>query len=108
MLTATIASGASLSSEVRVPGGKAVVAILMPATWTTANLTFSVSFDGATYQNLYDDLGSEVTVVAATGDRVIRLMPSEWWAAPFFKLRSGTSGTPVNQAGARTITLYWQ
>ena len=105
MLTATIASGASLSDEVRVPGGKAVVVIQMPASWTTANLTFQVSLDGANYYNLYDDLGGEVTVNAAAS-RIIRLVPADWWAAPFLKIRSGTSGTPVNQAGDRSITLY--
>jgi hypothetical protein len=32
----------------------------------------------------------------------------DWIGVRYMKVRSGTSGTPVNQGGARTITLVVQ
>lgn len=99
----TIANGASLSDAIR-PNGAAMVGIEMPATWTTANLTFQVSVDGTTYNNLYDSTGTEVTVTAAAS-RYIQLNPASFEGFLYVKVRSGTSGTPVNQGGARTIKV---
>jgi hypothetical protein len=107
MTTATIASGGSLSDVVRCPGGKAWAAIQMPASWTAANLTFQVSLNGTTFYDLYDDLGIEVTVTAGA-TRTIRLVAGDWWAAPWMKIRSGTTGTPVAQGAERLLTLFWQ
>jgi hypothetical protein len=76
----------------------------MPSTWTAADLTFQASPAGSSYADLYDENGTEVTVDAAAS-RHIALPPADWCSAPFLKVRSGTSGTAVNQAGARTITL---
>ena len=101
---ATIAASASLSGAIRLPAGHYLAAIVMPAAWTAADLTFQASPAGTTYNNLYDDNGNEVTVTAAAS-RFILLPPAEWYAMPFLKIRSGTSGAAVNQAAARTLTL---
>lgn len=81
-------------------------AIEMPSAWTTANITVSASSTLAgTYKDVYDEYGSEVTITAAAS-RFIRLNPADWWSHRFIKLRSGTSGTPVTQTAARTLTIH--
>lgn len=101
--TATIASGASLSGSVNLGGGR-LFAIMMPADWTAADLTFQASVDGTTFYNVYDEEDSEVTVQAAE-DRYIILEPARWLGVRYLKVRSGTSGSAVNQGADRAITL---
>lgn len=109
----TIASGASLSDAIQVqdvdrPSAlRAVVAVQMPASWTTGSVTFAVSADGSTYVPLYWD-GSEYEVVAAGGAAAslgFSVEPAVFAGWPFVKVRSGTSGTPVNQAGDRVLSV---
>lgn len=102
-VNATIANGASLSGAVDL-GTKRLARINMPSSWTTANLTFQVSADGTNYANLYDATGTEKTVQAAAS-RAIILDFSEWIGARYIKVRSGTSGTPVNQGAERILQL---
>lgn len=104
-----IANAASLSDAIIIrpdtSNVPALVGIAMPATWTAANLTFQVSDDfGATFNNLYDKDGIEVTVVASAS-RYIILVPGSFAGINYLKVRSGTAGTPVAQGGARTIRL---
>jgi hypothetical protein len=101
--TATIANGASLSDAVQVDGA-ALVGIIMPAAWTAANLTLQASHDDSTFNNVYDELGTEKTIVSSTS-RYISLNPADYLGANSLKVRSGTAGTPVNQGGARSIVL---
>ena len=100
--TFTIANAGNLSAAVYV--GNTPVRITMPAAWTTANLTFQVSQDGTTFYNKYDQHNTEFEVKAAAS-RSIDLDPGGWLAAPYLKIRSGTSGTPVAQDAERLITL---
>lgn len=84
-----------------------LVAISMPADWSAADLTFQGSADGTTYWNLYESDDAEVTVQAAE-DRFIAFSGAEkdfLTACPYLKIRSGTSGTPVDQNAARVLTL---
>lgn len=101
--TATIANGASLSGAVEIDGAT-LVGVVMPAAWTTANLTLQMSADDSNFANVYDELGSEKTITAAAS-RYILLNPSDYLGSNSLKIRSGTSGTPVNQGGDRTITI---
>lgn len=104
LVEVVIANGASLSGAGNL-GPFRLVGLVMPADWTAANLTFQVSHDAdTTYNNLYDDEGTEVTVTAAD-DRYITLDPSVFAGINCIKVRSGTSGSAVNQGAARTITL---
>lgn len=105
MTTTTILSGASLSSVVSLPEGMFLSGVQIPSAWTTANLTFQVSIDGATYTDVYDSFGSEITVTVGGASRFVNLIPQEWAGFRHFKIRSGTTGTPVNQAGDRTLNL---
>lgn len=100
--TATIASGASLSAAIDL-GGATLSGIVVPASWTTANLTFQVSLDGTTWYDLYAD-GAEVSV-AATAGKMHRVSIGDWLGWRHVKIRSGTTGAPVNQAADRTLTL---
>ena len=106
-ITTTIASGASLSSEISLDSWT-LDAIIMPSAWTTASLTFQAAeASGGTYVNLFDDGGNETTVAAAV-DRYIALTVADKEAVDstrWLKIRSGTSSTAVNQGAERTIRL---
>ena len=100
----TIASGASQSEALDAREFIPTV-LLTPAAWDAAAITFLVSErrDG-TYLPLYDSFGAEVSVTVAVS-RAIALDPTTFAGLRFFKLRSGTAGTPVNQTAARAITI---
>lgn len=100
---ATIANGESLSAAVDL-GGWRVAGIVMPASWTAANLTLQTSPDGETYNNRYDRSGTEYTITAAAS-RSIQIPLDDLLSVRFIKVRSGTSGSPVNQGAERSITL---
>lgn len=107
-VTVTITNGTSLSNAAQL-GGARPVAILMPGTWTSADLTFQGSFDGTTYGNLYDASATEVTVTnAAATARYITLDPSKFASCVYLKVRSGTSGSAVNQGADRLIVIIAQ
>jgi hypothetical protein len=100
----TIASGASLSDAAFL-GGLALHGIVMPAAWTVAGLTFQVSFDqGATWVEMTTSAGSAVSLTVAAS-QFIAVDPVLWRAVAAIKVRSGTSGAPVNQAADRVLTL---
>lgn len=98
---ATIGSGQSLSGLVDLQDSRAT-GIILPAAWTAASVTFQVSADNVTYQNLYDSSGTEVAVPVAAS-RAVNLDPAAFLGWRYLKLRSGTSGVAVNQAASRDI-----
>jgi hypothetical protein len=105
--TATIANNASLSAAVDI-GLMRSIGIIMPATWTTADLTFSVCDTlGGTYSNLYDAAGTEVDIPVAQAKAYTLSAAMTRLIAPwrYIKVRSGTSGAAVNQGGQRIITI---
>jgi len=102
-----IANGQSLSGTIALGAGgeRQLVGLQMPAAWTAASLTFAVSFDGTTFVPLYWD-GAEYTILAAGGAAAslgVSLEPSAFAGWPFVRVRSGTSGAPVNQGAERTL-----
>jgi hypothetical protein len=100
---AIIANGQSLSAAIGL-GATPLHAIAMPAAWDAAALTFQGSIDGATWLELTNASGSAISVTAAAGQLIV-LDPTLWRAVNFIKVRSGTSGAPVNQTAQRTLTL---
>ena len=102
--TAVIASGQSLSGSVALGNG-GLLAIAMPAAWSAAGLTFQVSMDGSTWADLYDDGGNEVTATVAAS-RAVAMGAAPFAGVPYVRIRSGTSGSPVNQAAERTLAVY--
>lgn len=105
-VTAPIANGESLSTGCDCRGYE-ISGIVMPAAWTAASLTFQGSHDGATYQNVYDTNGVEVTFTPTVAldhgllaDILLALRPWD-----YVKVRSGSAGTPTNQGAARLVVL---
>lgn len=101
-VSVTIASGASLSDAAAIGAGT-LVGIQLP-TITSASLSFQGSADGTTYVEVLDASSAAVAVGASTGARYIKA-PADLAGVPYLKVRSGTSGAPVNQGAARVITL---
>ena len=102
--TATITNGTSLSAAVNLEGSR-LLGIAMPAAWTAANLTFQTSVDGTTFQDAYDADGTEITVVVGGASRNVHFS-DQLHGVRWLKLRSGTTGTAVNQGADRTLTLF--
>lgn len=100
--TLTIASGASLSDALNL-GGNILLGFYMPASWTTAAVTFAASEDGVTYSPVVKD-GSELSVTAAAGQYIV-LFPADFMGIRYLRLRSGTSSAAVNQGAARDLTI---
>ena len=99
-----IANGASLSGVADLTGFM-LAGIQMPSAWTAASLTFQVSLDGTTFQDMYATDGTEVTVTGAAASRFLAFVPSDFAGARYLKVRSGTSGSAVTQGAARTLVL---
>ncbi len=95
---ATIANGQSLSDELPIKGGF----IITVDGWTAAVMTFQVQGADGTYRDLYDEFGTEVQVATFTGGQAVAL-PVNVLGSTSIKVRSGTTGAPVNQGGARTV-----
>ena len=108
--TATILNGASLSDAIDLGVGPQMVGIQMPAAWTAADMTFQASVDGATYANLTDDAGTEVTfTVSASKFVTLRTAALDlFYGKRYLKLRSGTAGAATNQGADRAIKVFSQ
>lgn len=104
---AVIANGESQSNVVDLEM-YVLCGIHMPAGWTAAAITFLAGHEnedgGTDYLPIYDTTGSEVSVTTAAGRHVV-IAPSVFAGVRWLKLRSGTSGTPVNQGADRTLHL---
>ncbi len=104
IVSTVIAAGQSLSGVVQNKGFK-YITIVMPPSWTAANLTFQGSADGTNFYNVFMD-GTEVEEVAAAGRCIVMNTNAlALTSLPYFKIRSGTSGNPQNQAAERTLTV---
>lgn len=101
--TVTIANGASLSGALNLEN-RTAVAIIMPAAWTAASITFQASVDGTNYYNVYTT-SAELSATVAASYFVVLPKTTGLEAVRYIKIRSGTSGTPVNQLADRIITV---
>jgi hypothetical protein len=102
-VSAVIAASASLSAEIDL-GAQYLVGLYVPSNWTSANITFQVSPDEVNFGNMFSYLGAEVTFVAVAG-QYLAVDPTLWKGARAIKVRSGTSGSPVNQTAQVTLQL---
>lgn len=102
----SLATDVNPSTAVNLEGWNLVGIVMPTSDWTAADLTFQVGFGGTSpsYHNLYGPDGGEYTVSAAA-DRFIHLDPADFAGIGSIKIRSGTSGTAVAQAAARTLYL---
>ncbi len=101
VVTAIIASGASLSGVVDA-GGMALVGIVMPSGWTAADITLQGSMDGIRFVEILDSYGSKCQLKAEANAYVPLRLP-ELIGVRYFKLRSGTVASAVNQSAERVV-----
>jgi len=105
LISFSIAYNTATSSAIDLMGYE-IAGIQMPAAINGTSLTFQTSTAAAgTYQNLYDDSGSEVTLTVGTPRNIsvnanaVNLMP---WQ--YVKVRMGTAASPATQPA--TYTWY--
>jgi hypothetical protein len=101
--TVTIPNGQSESGAVDL-NRLSLVALLMPAGWTAAGLSFLGSPDGVTYGQLRTASGPVSVAAPAAGEYVV-LDPSSVFGARYLKVKSGTLAAPVAQAADRSVIL---
>ena len=104
LLPCLIASGGSLSAPCSPGGEYSLVGIAFPASWTAADITFQVSFNGVVWHELRDDAGTPIQKTVTAG-QYREYDSSEFKSAIYLKIRSGTVDSPVNQTADRTLTV---
>lgn len=99
-----IAQNASVTGNIDL-GGARLAAILLPAGWDAANITFKVGDTlNGTYGDFYDD-SSEIKYTSPAAGRRLRVNLADFIGIRYLQIRSGTSAAAVPQTAARTITL---
>lgn len=101
--TVVIAQSASLSGLTDVGWGR-IVALRTPAAWTAADITLQGSEDGVNFANIHPDTSDTEYTIQAGASRYI-ILPVPLGGIGWLKVRSGTSGSPVNQEAARSIQV---
>lgn len=105
LVPVVISASGNTSNAADIPSGYIVCGVELPAAWNAAVVTFQVSPDGgATFNDLYYPSGEYASPSLSAGqyfgaDIVYFLGASQ------VKVRSGTGGTPVTQAAARTVNV---
>jgi hypothetical protein len=102
-VTITIPAGQAVSGTLDLTNGS-MMSISAPADWTPANVSFLLSADNVTFDNLYDGAGVEIIKPMGPG-RAIIIDPSLTVGAIYMKIRSGPASNPVLQAADRTFTV---
>lgn len=102
-VSVTITNGSALSAPVAL-GEFVLTGIAMPAGWDAAALTFQVSADGGTTFQEMQSISAAISYAVAA-NQYIAIDPTLWRGINMIKVRSGTSGTPVNQTADRILTL---
>lgn len=106
-LEVEIQNAAALSDEIDLGGAREFM-VVIPSTWTNANLGFQVSEEaGGTFVPLYDDGGNLVQIagIAIAASRAY-VLPPEVGVCQHIKLWSQNgAGVSVNQGAKRTIQL---
>jgi hypothetical protein len=108
VITATIASGQSLSAEVDI-GNKSLVGIVVPANWTTAGISLQASPDGGvTWAEVVDQTATAVGCSSLTGGTLawfVNFTNIQLRGPVAFKIRSGSQASPVNQTNSVSLQL---
>lgn len=110
-LTFTVADGgtARARTEVLDLGARRPAAVLMPAAWAAASLSFRghpFSQVNTDLQDIYDE-GGEVTVTTVAANRLVMFTDTAVMLenARYLQLRSGLTAAPVTQAAATSVYL---
>ena len=107
-VTTVIAAGEAVSGGINTTTYQ-VAAILIPADWEPiANVTFQVSADGVTYNDVHDTRGNEIMMAAKPGTAIaIDLTNAAWLTGVgWIKIRAGSRDNPVAQTAQRTLTVF--
>jgi hypothetical protein len=111
LVPVTIPISTALSLEVNVNDLR-IVGIIMPAAWTTANLSFKALIAEPSalpkvpvYGEIIDSAGAAIAVSSAVGTYIALADTFAGVAWGRIIVRSGTSGTPVTQLAERKLTL---
>lgn len=112
LVPVTIANGTALSPEVNV-NQKRIVGIRMSAGWTAGAITFQALIDepaalpkAPVFGNVVDAAGAEISLATPTAGTYMALPDTlALLGLGRIKIRSGTSGVPVNQAADRVLYL---
>ena len=107
-LAGSIALGQSISNPVNI-GTNYVVGLVMPAAWTPARMTVSVSTDNVAYNDLFQ-FDADCTTASefkfnVTPNAIVAVDPDKMLMARYIKLRSGTRDEPVPQAALRLFYI---
>jgi len=99
----TISAGQSLSGAANI-SPLTLHGIVIPSNWTAASISFQFSPDGGvTFYEMDSTAGNLVYPV--TAGHFLALDPTLWRSVNTLKIRSGTYGSPVNQAALVTLGL---
>jgi hypothetical protein len=115
VVACNISLGTSLSAAADLAALQ-LQAIVMPAAWDAADLSFQISVDaGVTFNNFYIvgsgsgvgiwKRGYDELVIPVAAARIIGVFGFSFPKTIQIKCRSGRSSNPVNQTAARAISL---
>ncbi len=117
-----IANGTAVSTIAYIGDGD-FIGLVMPAGWDAAGITFQggvalpntpVAQSPATetgppvFANLFNQGGNEVTITSPAAGEQITIPEDMINGCEWIKIRSGTSGSPVNQTADRTLYVIVQ
>ena len=100
----TIAINTSLSDAAELNGAD-VIRITIPDAWTAADITFQVDDGDGTFRDLWMEWGWELAVWVEVGTSIECSVFLRLQSIHKIKIRSGTSGAPVNQLAEREIVI---
>lgn len=106
----TILNGAAGVSEIFPTQGRAIMALVIPATWVAAGISIKGGLIQNSVKETYNQAGiAEGTVAVVVQDTIV-LFPSDAEFLPFLQLMSATAGsfTPVDQTADREIIVVWK
>lgn len=103
VFAAFIRNGQSQSDDLDL-GAYRLVGLSIPATFEPTTVSFLTSFDGATWNPVFDASGIEVTVSVGTNRRVA-LNPATFYGLKWVRIRGGTASSPTTVAADRTVRL---
>ncbi len=103
-VTATIPFGETLSDPIDLGLNYMGSRLVLPTGWAGHLVTFQVSIDGASFDEMRDDIGVPVQLVVGS-DFSVALLAGFWKGTRYIKVRSGTLAAPVPQATDIDVTI---
>jgi hypothetical protein len=89
-VVATIAAGGTLSSAVSL-NGFSLCAILLPATFTGATISFEASFDGTNYFPVYSTTSGTLLSYTVTQGHYVAIDPKDFFGIKTVKILSAST-----------------